>query len=420
MRKRAASLRAIHIDHGLQGASAQFVEFCTLLCGRLKIPLTVLRVRIRGARGDSLEATARTARYRAFAAELQPQETLLLAHHADDQLETVLLQLLRGAGVAGLAAMPERARCGRGSIVRPLLPLARSALRAFVAAEGIEVCTDPMNSDLRFDRSFLRLEILPPLVARWPGAATAVGRSARHAAEARRLLDALGERDLAQIRDAKALSVPGLRALAPERRRNALRVFIDSLGLPVPDTARLGELAGPFLDARMDACPLVQWKGVVARRHAQRLEILPADAPSVAAPRARRAGALGQAPVVWDWRARRELLLEAVGGVLRLQDDAHGPLDLASLPSPLRIDWRRGGEKLRPRRGGPTRTLKALLQGAGLSHRERAQLPLIYDGERLIAVGDRWSDVSVQASPSSALRGRLSWGVIPRGHLAMC
>src|SRR5947207_1165379 len=204
---------------------------------------------------ESLEAAERTVRYRLLGEALRDGETLLTAHHEDDQLETVLLQLLRGAGLAGIAAMPARAPLARGFLVRPLLASSRQELIAYLRARGLEWIEDPMNSELRLDRNYLRARVLPAIRERWPAAATTVTRTARHAAEAQRLLDELGRADVARAAFGARLSAKVLRALTPERRRNALRYWMTAAGYRPPPASRLEEIAGPVLAVRSDASP---------------------------------------------------------------------------------------------------------------------------------------------------------------------
>jgi tRNA(Ile)-lysidine synthase len=220
-------VRAVHIDHGLQAAAAQFSASCAQQCRRLGVPLTVKPVEVRLAPGDSVEAKAREARYAALALELAAGECLITAHHALDQAETLLLQGLRGAGLKGLAAMPWRKAFGRGFLVRPLLDVRREDLLALGHALQAGGCEDPMNQDPRYDRSYLRRALWPALLERWPGAPAALARTARHAAEAQDFIDALAARDLCDLRDGQALSIPPLRALSSSRRLHALRLWLN-------------------------------------------------------------------------------------------------------------------------------------------------------------------------------------------------
>ena len=391
-------LRALHVDHRLHPHSSSWAAHCRRAARILGVPLRVRTANVTRARGESLEAAARAARYGLLATALAPHEALLTAHHQDDQLETVLLQLLRGAGVAGIAAMPALAAFARGRLVRPLLPWSRAELSAWVRSQGLEWIEDPGNSELRLDRNYLRARVLPLIRERWPAAAATVTRAARHAAEAQRLLDAVGAADAARASFGAMLSAQRLRTLPPERRRNALRFWITAAGHLAPPASRLEEIAGPLLQARADAQPYVRWEGALLQRQADLLSLRAAPVTT---------GRLEE--VSWPWRRRRTCALPGSGGKLTLKRDARGPLDLDALPATLTIRARRGGERLRPVRAGPRRALKSLLQEARVPVAERARLPLIFAAETLIAVAGLWLDESVQASAASRRRARLIW-----------
>jgi len=278
-------LRAIHIDHGLHPNSRLWSAHCRSLARQLKVPLRVLATKVSRGSGESLEAAARAARYALLEAHLAPGEVLLTAHHADDQLETVLLQLFRGSGLAGISAMPEIAAFGRGFLARPLLTCARSQLEEWAKSTGLTWVEDDTNADESLDRNYLRRRVLPLLRARWPGVGISVGRSARHAAAAQKLLDEVARRDVERAADGDCLASGVVRALGPERRRNALRFWIARSGFRVPDTRRLDEICGPLLDARPDANPRVSWADGVVQRERGRLSITRVE---------RRSGAVGR------------------------------------------------------------------------------------------------------------------------------
>ena len=408
LRRPPLKVRALHVDHGLNPRSRSWSAHCRRVARALEVPLTVRTVRLARRRGESLEAAARAARYGLFGAALTDGEALLTAHHQDDQLETVLLQLLRGAGVAGLAAMPAVAPFAAGLLVRPLLALRRAELLAWLAAEHLSWVEDDSNVQLHLDRNYLRARVLPVIRERWPAAASTVARSARHAADAQQLLDALGEADAARAASGAMLSAKVLRRLPLARRRNALRYWIAAAGLRVPPTSRLEQIATVLLAAREDAQPLVAWEGASVQRQA---DLLALRAAAGAAAAATANGPLGE--LTWHWRDASSCVLPGPCGTLALEVDAHGPIDLDALPPSLTLRARRGGERLRPVRGGPRRALKSLLQQARVPAPKRAHLPLIFAGERLIAAGDLWLDESVQADDSRPRRGRFVWSAPP-------
>jgi tRNA(Ile)-lysidine synthase len=398
-------VRALHVDHGLHRDSRAWSRHCRAVARELGVPLGVRAVAVERRRGESLEAAARAARYRALRAALRPGEALLTAHHEDDQLETVLLQLLRGAGVAGLAAMPAVAPFGGGVLVRPLLTVPHAQLLQWLKGRGLSWIEDDSNAQLHLNRNYLRARVLPLIRARWPAAAATAARSARHAAEAQRLLDALGAADVARASVGTMLSAKVLRTLPPERRRNALRFWIVAAGELPPPTSLLQELAGPLLAARPDSHPRVAWEQVLVQRQADLLSLRTRPGTVDTAPRGHP-----QLPETrWPWRECASCVLPPPFGTLCVRADSRGPLDLDALASPLIVRSRRGGERLRPLRGGPRRALKSLLQEARIPLAQRAHLPLIFAGDVLVAVAGLWLDESVQATAASPRRGRLSW-----------
>lgn len=402
--RRGLRLRAIHVDHRINPASGAWAESCVAAGVRWRIPVQVDVVDVRREPGQSLEAAAREARYECFARHLGPGENLLTAHHLDDQAETVLLQLLRGAGVAGLAAMPERSPFAAGWLVRPLLELDRARLREWLGGRGQAFVDDPSNDDPRFDRNALRHTIMPAILARWPGATAAFARAARHAAAAKRMIDVQGRADADAAAHGDALCVKRLRTMPAERRSNAIRTWLRRQGFLAPDTRQLAEIAGALLRARDDASPHVRLGGCEVHRHGDRLVAL-APIASAAGPGARAA----QAPREWTWQGQRTLPLGGANGSIEIVADAHGPLDLARLPPVLVLRARAGGERLRVRAGGPRRALKSLLQEARVPPWERRGMPLIFANDVLIAAGDRWLAAEVAADRSSVSRARIVW-----------
>lgn len=436
-RPKPRGLRAVHVDHGLHPASSRWSAHCRALARSLHVPLKVLATKVERTRGVSLEAAAREARYQLLAASLAEGEVLLTAHHSDDQLETVLLQLFRGSGLPGIAAMPALAPFANGWLARPLLSRSRVELEAWVRERGLTWVEDETNTDERLDRNYLRRRVLPLIRERWPGAATAASRSARHAAEAQTLLDAVGLTDVERASHGESLSVKTLRALPPDRRRNALRFWIARSGRLPPDTRRLEEIAGPLMEARADANPFVEWEAagggargsgsdrtpryVRVQRHADLLCIREAEFSisakasrshaheSSAGPAAPATRAVLPPESLWSWRASGTCELPDALGKLELVPDRRGPVDLDALPEALTVRWRRGGERLSPRRGGPRRALKSLLQEAHVPVTERPRLPLLFSGAQLVAVADLLLDETVQATPATRHRGRLFW-----------
>ncbi|HEX6636922.1 MAG TPA: tRNA lysidine(34) synthetase TilS, partial [Steroidobacteraceae bacterium] len=271
-RRKLGSLRLVHVDHGLQAASAQWSRQCARQARGWRVPFTALRVRVKFNKGDSPEAAARDARYAALAAELEQGEVLVTAQHRDDQVETLLLQLFRGAGVAGLSAMPAIAPFGAGRIARPLLQASRGTLVEYATQRKLRWIEDPTNAQNRFARNYLRHEVLPAIRARWAGVDLAIARSARNMADAQVILSSVASADLCRVADGAGLSVARLKALPLTRRMNALRQFIRNAGCLLPPYATTMELAADLLAVRADAMPEVRWGNMVMKRRAGRLE----------------------------------------------------------------------------------------------------------------------------------------------------
>jgi tRNA(Ile)-lysidine synthetase-like protein len=297
-------LRAVHVDHRIQPQSAQWARAACTRARALRVPCRIVELSIERGRGESLEAAAREARYRALAAELAPDELLLTAHHQEDQLETVLLALLRGSGVRGLAAMSAVMPWAHTLLLRPLLSVTRAQLEHYARAHAIHWSEDPSNADQRFDRNYLRRSVLPLIRQRWPAAAATVSRSARHLAEARALLEQLARAELKDARDGVAVRVSVLRRLPLPQRRNAVRYWIAERGLPAPDRRRLHEICGPLLAARADAHPKVSWRGAELRRHADRLFACGVTARREPLRSSNGTGARGRGCAGWRRRAR--------------------------------------------------------------------------------------------------------------------
>jgi tRNA(Ile)-lysidine synthase len=414
------ALRAIHVNHGLHANAGRWAGHCRDLADRLCVPIKVFAVKVDRSRGTSLEAEAREVRYAALAEALAPDEVLLTGHQEDDQLETVLLQLMRGAGLAGLSAMPSISRFASGWHARPLLQTSRVEIESWIRKESLTWIEDDTNADERLDRNYLRRRVLPAIRERWSSAARTVSRSARHIAEGQALLDAVARIDVERAAYGSALSAKTLRALTPERRRNAVRYWIAKANHPLPDTARLEEIIGAMLDARLDANPQVTWQRSVLQREADLLTLRFSPSPDAALSRGdgTHAKTVSIAPATSHpilWSVRTQSLIELPGehGKLELRPAPRGPIDLDALPRELAIRWRSGGEKLRPRRGGPSKSLKSLLQSSRVPLAERARVPLLFDADRLLAVGDFWSDAAIQADGNAKHRVRIVWHRYP-------
>ncbi|MBP5945124.1 MULTISPECIES: tRNA lysidine(34) synthetase TilS [unclassified Pseudomonas] len=364
------TLSAIHIHHGLQAAADAWPEHCQSVCDALGIALQVERVKVQP--GASLERAARDARYSVFGAVTQANDVLLTGQHRDDQAETLLFRLLRGAGVRGLSAMPAQRPLGQGTLVRPLLDVTRAELEAYAAAHQLQWIEDPSNEDRQFSRNYLRHQIVPLLTGRWPQAQASMARSAAHLREAQGLLDELAQIDLAHAKASTNfdwLGVPSLELaplaeLSPARQRNALGHWLQPL-TRLPDTDHWSGWAN-LCEAAHDASPVWRLADGELHRSAGRLWWLSGD--------------WLRAPVIGsEWHAPTS--------PLRLSDNGCVVLSGQTPCGPLRIAYRRGGEVMHLADRGH-RDLKRLLNERAVPAFVRGRLPLLFRGEELLAVAN--------------------------------
>lgn len=268
----ALRLRALHVDHALQPAAADFRRFCQRRARQWQLPLTVLRATVVPVRGGSIEEAARDARRMALQASLRPGEVLLTAQHADDQLESLLLALLRGAGPKGLAGMAAAGAFGDSRVLRPLLEWDRAAILAYAAAAALDWVEDPTNAELRFDRNYLRARVLPAVRARWPAAGRTAVRSARHSAAAAVAVERAALRDLDMAADGAGVDIAVLRCLSGARRAATLRVWIVRAGARPPNERHLREIEA-MMAARVDAHPELRLPDCRVQRAGTRLVV---------------------------------------------------------------------------------------------------------------------------------------------------
>ncbi|NND54499.1 MAG: tRNA lysidine(34) synthetase TilS [Gammaproteobacteria bacterium] len=383
---RPGHVRAAHINHGLQPPADDWARSCVTVCEGYGVVCDVIGVALNPEQGN-LEAEARAARYQALRNHLAADEWLVTAHHQQDQAETLLLALLRGSGVHGLAAMPPLAERDGMTIVRPLLDASREELAAYAAARNLVWTDDPSNADERFDRNYLRQRVVPLLEQRWPAAGSSIARSARLAAGAMRVLDERARDDLKPYVAENSLQIAAFAGLSQERAQNALRAWCRQLHLPLPTELQSQSALSTLLDSRVDGEPLAAWPGARIRRYRDVLYAYPesADPGAVMSP----------ARIDWPSAARGERLqLGPVRGSLQLlaavPDDDRPGLLLSAVDQGCEIRFRSGGERLRTRSGGPTRELKKLLQEDGVLPWMRTNIPLLYVDGQLAAVGEHW------------------------------
>ncbi len=386
----AVPLLAIHVDHGLHADASDWSEHCASFAKSRGVEFLALQVVVDTEAGKGVEAAARDARYTALMSQLRDGDWLLSAHHRDDQAETLLLNLIRGSGPAGVAGIAEARHFGPAWLLRPLLSIDQAVIRNYAHAASLRWLDDPSNQDPRFDRNFLRHEVLPTLASRWPDIAQRLHRSASHASEATELMAELARIDLRAIGGrTRRLDIEGLQSLGLARQKNLLRFALRELLLTTPSTELLDRVVNEVIPARIDAQPLVSWPGASIRRYRNTLYLLPEKLPD---------------KIVASALSAHKMPLGTGMGSLELVADAELGLSEDLVRAGLHVRLRQGGEEIKPEGQTHTRKLKKLLQEEGIVPWMRDRLPLVYAGDKLVAVADLWLADDAVTRPGFLLR----------------
>ncbi|MCW8923063.1 MAG: tRNA lysidine(34) synthetase TilS [Gammaproteobacteria bacterium] len=370
-------VRAVHIHHGLQNEADQWSEHCAEVCDALQVPYKTIHVDASKRAGESPEETARKARYAALNSELESGDCLLTAHHQDDQSETVLLQLFRGAGSAGLAAMPVIRKSHQTFHARPLLSFTRDEIHAYAIENDLKWVDDPSNADTDFDRNLLRQDIIPDIKKRWPQLGDSLSRVASQQQDVLEIIEAMAGVDLASIVTQQAhVNIAGLTRLSKARQLNVLRTWIHQCAHDAPTANVLQQVLQSVLPAADDACPEVCWGESEIRRYQGKLYCLKRVEHDTSEE--------------FDWNPGEKLVLKGLGIELSVELGISQGLKPELLDKKLKIKFRQGGEKIQPAGRKNTHSLKKLMQEAGIPPWERTRIPLIYLNDQLIAVGSYW------------------------------
>ncbi len=384
-------IKAVHINHGLSPLASEWEEHCRLTCEQLAVPYVAFSVNAR-IKSKSPEEAARHARYAEWKKMLSKNEVLLLAHHRDDQAETVLIQLLRGSGVKGLAAMPVKQNFSHGLLCRPMLGFLREEIVSYAVEHGLNWIDDPSNFDTDFDRNFLRHEVIPLLETRWSSLKKTLSRTATHQADADQLLTELAFQDWHHIHENNQIKISALLKLSVKRQRNVLRYWLaDVCEVALPDTVHLQRIINEVLTAAEDASPEVIWRGGEVRRYqgllyTQKKLVEHENATEL------------------DW-SDLESDLELKGLKLSAKLLIGVGLRQSKLKNAvITLRFRQGGENCRPKGRGQTHQLKKLFQEWQVPPWLRASIPLIYvDGELAQVVGHCCCE------PYAAEEGEAGW-----------
>ena len=367
------NLKAIHIHHGLHPQADNWAKHCQSICQNLNINLQIIKVKIDKKSRESLENCARIARYQAIKTVIAPNDVVLTAQHADDQAETLLLQLLRGSGVPGLAAMPTKAKLGQAWLIRPLLEYTRLQLHEYAQQVQLKWIEDSSNQDIRFARNFLRHKVMPNLRENWPQTSYVFARAAQHQAEADELMQDLAKIDwqTCQTKQFNQLQLTALGNLSTARQHNLLRFWLKKLNFPIPSTAQLQHICHDVLQSKLDRQPLVRWQGAEVRRYHNILYAMP-NLPMIP-----------NSSQYLDWKLPMSLQLP-LGKLVAQQHQGKGIVIPKN--SLLKIGFRQGGEKIRLH--GQQHTVKKLLQAKHILPWHRKFIPFIFLENQLIAIAN--------------------------------
>lgn len=389
----AAPLGAIHVDHGLHPDSTAWRSHCEHVCDDLGLPLVALRVDAAAARGESPEAAARVARYAAIAEHMGSNAMLLTAHHLDDQAETLLLQLLRGTGADGLAAMPHWRPWVDGWHARPLLGIRRSVIRDWALFNGLSWIDDPSNAQLHADRNYVRHRIMPALLQRWPSAREAIARSARHCADAAYAVRERTVRDLTVVETAggERLRIDALTMLDRSRRHLVLREWLSRRGAPPLSGRRLDDAVQQLIDADIDRDLRIAWAGYELRRFRGEAWLL--------------CEATHASPTWRDWVGEEMRLGSGLGTLRRISRP--GGIDAGRWANGrVQVGYRRDGLRCRPAGRSGSRSFKKIAQDFAIPPWQRDIHPIVYIDDQPAAIAN-----CCVCEPFAAAEGKDGWWI---------
>jgi len=383
---------AIHVNHQLSSNANNWQRHCEEQCSALGVNLVCELVDVTN-RGSGLEQAARDARYDAFEKLLNKNDLLILAHHADDQAETVLYRLFRGSGIKGISGIPETRLLGDGKLFRPLLHFSRADLESYASTHDIKWVEDKSNQEIVFDRNFIRHKILPVITDRWPEVVSQLSRSAKLYEEAGHLVNILAEQDLKNMKEKServgwSISIDMIKCLEKARQKNVIRHWVAEHKMPLPPYSVLGAVLNQMLSSSSDAQPLVSWSGVELRRFNKKLYLFSVDFDDSSHIIDRKKGISSSAKFSISWDGVSRILLPN-NSSLSTKISSAGGLKIHK-KNIIEIRFRGGGERCKPFGRSGSNTLKKLFQEHNLEPWLRNKVPLVYVDGILAAVGDLW------------------------------
>ncbi|MBT6419130.1 MAG: tRNA lysidine(34) synthetase TilS [Gammaproteobacteria bacterium] len=389
-------LNAVYVHHGLQAEADDWANHCQQIAADLCVHFQCVKVNAQALSGQSPEEAARNARYQAFKKILGKNDLLIFAQHRNDQLETFLLQLFRGAGLKGLSGMPAAINFAAGKLIRPLLEVEQQTIKGYAQQHKLQWIEDPSNLDTQFDRNFLRHQVIPLLEQRWPSLDKTVARVATHCANAQTLLSSNAKQQMNLIYevDKQCLSVIGLSAHESLIQQLIIREWLELLGARMPSQKVMIAIQKDILQARADANPLIQHDGNNIQRYRDGLYLVASkNTPDL--------------QQITPWIDKSQPLNLPANGLLELKAAQQGISKTVWQQNCIEVRYRQGGEKIvLPWRSG-RHSLKKLYQEAGIAPWLREVLPLIYINGELAAVAGYWVSADFHVQDGECIN--LSW-----------
>lgn len=361
--------QAVYIDHQLHDISVEWADFNQQLCNALGVKFQTIPVNV--GKSSSLEAEAREARYQALAGLLKPQQCLVTGHHQDDQAETLLLQLFRGAGPKGLSAMPSMSHFAEGCHARPLLNVSKDDILHYCQQHDLDYVEDPSNQDIKHRRNFIRRQVMPLLEQEWPQVKQTLSRASQLQSDAQSIIHSMASSDFNRCYTGEGLSIIELEKLSNERQREVVRYWFEDLHQEMPSQKVLEELLAQMLRSESDAQPSLEFFGGSIKRFQGVLSWVP------------ETSFCDESIDGKEWDGRDDLLLsESVTVKQQWLQQQHPEL----VGKPLVVRTRQGGERVRKKNSGNTTSLKNYFQDMGIPSWQRDKVLLIVHNDEVRAV----------------------------------
>jgi|MDTG01.1.fsa_nt_gb tRNA(Ile)-lysidine synthase len=385
-------ITAIHINHKLSRNSDMWQKHCEDTCFALGINIICKTIYIKN-KGAGVENAARDARYSIFEKLLNKGDLLVLAHHADDQVETMLYRLLRGSGTKGACGMPISRPLGLGMLFRPMLPFFQIDIKSYAQIQGISWIEDESNKDITFDRNYIRHKVVPIINDRWPNFSVQLNRSGKIFAESDHLMSMLAAQDFENIKEIQekvgwSIPINKLSNFEKIRQKNILRYWIAKHNLVLPSYAVLENGLNQLMNSRADAQPIVSWCKIQLRRFKKKLYLLPIDFNDINYWAVKKKGGALAAKKNLKWNGKSKINLPD-GSTLSIISKTNVGIKIDENKL-IEIRFRDGGERCKPKGRESSNTLKKLFQEYELEPWLRNNIPLIYIDNSLAAVGDLW------------------------------